>query len=241
MDTEPVKCMSCGRLFAVEIPGDDFQDTRLADLIRQFARQARISCNQCGDAHEGEIKAAKIIGAETAKQTSWQTLCPDEYKKEIDWKFKGAIRVNLEKVMAWNYGPKGLFVHGLNGKCKTRFMWRVLSREWNHHCRSIVWHGHGAFRIAASALAGSDVKQFKLWLDRSIAADILFMDDFGKGRSTPAGDDAMFALLDARMSRNLPVMYTTDLSLERLQNQFADEYSNGIMRRALQETDLVEF
>jgi DNA replication protein DnaC len=70
---------------------------------------------------------------------------------------------------------------------------------------------------------------------------ILFLDDLGKGRSTPASEEAFFELLNVRLVKCLPTLFTTDLAVERIEAGFSDEYSRGILRRILERVDLIEF
>ena len=236
-DLVPVRCCECGNMFAVEIPteGGDAHDQ-----LDRMARSGKVRCNVCADAVEGKVKAAKIMAAENARLTSWQTLCPPEYQKDIEWGRKWAKHENMTKLEAWQFGERGLLVSGDNGHCKTRFMWKMLLREWNFG-RTMNGLTHIDFRQTVTALAASDQRQMLEYVSALGAVQILFLDDLGKGRSTPASEEAFFELLNARLVKCLPTLFTTDLSVERLEAGFSDDYQRGLIRRILERCDQITF
>lgn len=231
-----VKCKLCHLPMTVELP-DESEPYRPA--LERTARMVAVH-DACFDKWEGQIKAAKMLEAEIARLTSWQTLCPVEYQKPIDWNRKAANRGNLTKVMAWVFGERGLLISGDSGKCKTRFMWKLLEREW-HANRTMAAHTHTNFRMMVSALFSNDQQKAVNFIAGLAKVQTLFIDDLGKGRATPASEEAFFNLLDCRMSTCLPTLFTTDLSLDAIEAHFTDEYSRGLMRRILERTEHVQF
>jgi hypothetical protein len=236
-DLIPVRCCLCGAMFAVEIPSED---APYHGEMERMARSGKVRCNTCAEAVAGKIKAAQIMASENARLTSWQTLCPPEYQKDIEWGRKWSKSENLAKLINWKYGERGLLVSGDNGHCKTRFMWKLLQREWNLG-RTMNALTHVDFRATVTALAASEQRQMLEYVSALGKVQILFLDDLGKGRSTPASEEAFFELLNVRLVKCLPTLFTTDLAVERIEAGFSDEYSRGILRRILERVDLIEF
>lgn len=229
-ELQPVRCSGCGNTFCLEVPGPgEF----LHEVLQSLAALTR--CNSCVDKALGEMAAAKILAAESAKQTSWQTFCPDEFRKEIIWQMHGNNRTSHGKIMAWHYGAKGLLVMGKPGNCKTRYVWKLIQREWDAG-RSIRAIGHAKFRIDASALAAADSTRFKIWVDDFCKAQILFLDDLGKGRPTPLAEECLHSILDVRMSKNLPCLFTSNYVIEP-----KTSYEDGLERRIMEFTEQICF
>jgi DNA replication protein DnaC len=235
-DLVPVKCKLCHLPMVVELP-DECEPYRGA--LERTARMVAVH-DACYDIWQGKSKAAKILADETAKLTSWKTLCPPEFQKPIDWSRKAANRSNLNKILAWTCGEKGLLVLGESGKCKTRFVWKLLEREWTAG-RTMAVHTHTKFRATVSALASGDQQQAVNFASALAKTEILFIDDLGKGRATPASEEAFFDLLDKRMTDCRPTLFTSDLTLNQIEQHFSDEYSRGLMRRILERTEQVQF
>lgn len=232
----PVPCLICGQPVVLNLPpeGDMFRDA--------WERTARKNAvhDACQDRQRLKLESAKILEAENHKLSSWQAFCPDEFKKNLDPKFHGYNAANFNKVMGWRYGERGLRVSGQAGRCKTRFIWKLLEREWQAG-RSMTAHTHAHFRQTVTALAASDQRQLLTFVASCAAPDILFLDDLGKGRSTPAAEEIMFDLLDSRMAHCRPTLFTYDMQLDAIEAQITQAYQQGFMRRVLEKTDLVEF
>jgi hypothetical protein len=237
-DTDPVPmlCNICHVPVLAVLPPEG---TQYRPSLERTAR-TRIVHDACFDAEAGKRRAAEILLRESERLTSWQTLCPLEYRKPLDWKFKGANRSLLSKVLAWTYGERGLLVSGDNGHCKTRFLWQLLRREWDAG-RGIIEQAHAGFRMTVTALAASDQRRLLDWLAELAKVEILFIDDLGKGRATPASEEGIFNLLDARMRACLPILFTTDMALDRIEAGFSDDYARGVMRRILERCEQIEF
>jgi len=231
-----VTCQICHGPVAVEIPSESelFHD----DLLK-VAKVCAVH-DVCYDRNEAQLQAARILKAEQDKLCSWKTLCPPEYQKPIDWSFKAAKRVNLTKLMAWTWGERGLLVTSGPGECKTRFMWKLLEREWDHG-RTIAAVTHAGLRLNITALASADQAKCLSWVSDLNKVEILFVDDLGKGRATPASEEVFFNLLDSRMIACRPTLFTSDMTLDRIENVFSDDYSRGMMRRILERTEQIGF
>lgn len=232
----PIPCRICKQPVPVVLPEESCEYRGTLERVARLT----VTHNTCFDQNQARIKAASLLLAENAKLTSWKSFCPVEFQKEIDWRKSGANRTNLNKVLSWTFGEKGLLVRGGNGKCKTRFMWRLLEREWNMG-RTIIAHAHTHFRELVSSLASSDQVRLISFVNSLNKAQILFIDDLGKGRSTPASEEVFFDVLDCRMRNCKPTLFTMDISVEALHAQFSSEYGLALIRRIIERCDEIEF
>src|SRR5947207_1210018 len=84
----PVQCRICGAPVAVLVPAEGcFGHEAIVAVARSKLGAVH---NVCYDEHSGRITAAEILVAEQAKLTSWQTLCPVEFQKPLEWSYKSA-------------------------------------------------------------------------------------------------------------------------------------------------------
>lgn len=237
-DLIPVRCPDCKAMFAVPVP----QEGQLGhEQMDNMARSGRIRCETCDQNARGALEAATILARENARLTSWNTFCPDEFKKPIEWGRASAKRENMQKLEGWQFQPTGFLIMGGPGRCKSRFVWRLLDREWNINGRKINALGHTEFRYTVSALAASDSHKMLQWITGLGKVEILFIDDLGKGRATPASEEGLHDLLDLRYRTNLPTLYTSNLDPAQIEASFSPDYGQGIIRRILDTCQKIQF
>lgn len=234
----PIPCRICKQPVATVLPPDD--SPFRASLERVARSPLGVVHNACLDSQKAIAVAADILARENARLCSWRTLCPPEFQKPIDWKYRSANRTNLNKILAWTFGEQGLLVNGGNGLCKTRFVWRLLEREWNAG-RTIAAHTHGHLRQTISTLMASDQVRALSFVESVSKVEILFIDDLGKGRPTPASEEAFFDVLDFRMRNCRPTLFTTNLSVEALDQHFSEAFAGSLQRRIIDRCQLLEF
>ena len=190
---------------------------------RQAATKARIE------------SAARKQKAETKRADQWQKLCPREYRltTESDGKTQLA-KLELEcrqlpRILAWNYGERGLVIRSReSGLCKTRAAWRLIRKHWNDG-RSIIAYTAGAFQRRAQDEAGKF--NITAWFNNIAAADLLFLDDLGKGYWTENTEAVWFDLLEHRTSQGRPIIVTTNYSGQELIKGSRSEATTFTVRR----------
>ena len=135
----------------------------------------------------------------------------------------------LHEVMDWKFGEKGLFVWSRTGKCKTRFMFKMLEHE-HKAGRSIGAWAHGDLRARMTEIASGEGSLPK-FINALLKLDILLVDDLGKGRQTPAAEEAFFALIDGRARMCRPTLFTSNAPLPEAKKAFSAEYQEPLYRR----------
>lgn len=145
----------------------------------------------------------------------WLTACPP-ILRECDPAFPdlAPVRPQIERILSWERGPRGLLATGDTGAGKTRAMFALMRRfceagEDVHMWSSVDWFG----RLQQSVSYGRDDAQSFVEFMGSVP--ILFIDDWGQealvaSRETWARQ-WWFRLLDIRYGAGRPMFLTTNL------------------------------
>lgn len=191
-------------------------------------------CNSCMDARQAKHtddlkreKAAKLAEA-------WCRMCPSLYNR-TNWKHPGLSPELRELAHTWwaKDDGMGLGIYGPTGVGKTRSVWEILHR---HH-----FSGRSVFATTAQNIqfAVGDMHA-DTPMDRNAArklirdckgAGILFIDDIGKERSTPAVASVLHDIVETRASNKRPILWTSEMTADDLAQKLGENYGNGLIRR----------
>lgn len=148
-------------------------------------------------------------------------VCPTAYRAtNFDDPRLAHNRDQIDTVLQWSYGPRGLLLSGPSRSGKTRAMWGLLRRLILDELRAVRFlHGQelsaeiaGAIRYGAEdALEG---------MQRLARAPILAIDDLGQGMVSASQQDRvdgwLLWLFDQRLAWERPTICTTNLSAASL-------------------------
>lgn len=229
-----VPCKMCQRPVNICIPdgGGEFK----AEIEKLLPMAVHDSCY---DDHRRRQRAAARVADEAARAEDWKKICPLEYRKPLDWSKRNCKRPIYQAVMNWPFGAKGLLILGRTGLCKTRFAYKLLEREFLVGRKIMAYH-HSDLRLKSSMLAKEDMKQLERFMDLLIKAEILLVDDLGKGNLTPASEEAFAYMIDGRYRANRPCVFTTNDVMDQLAQRFSDEYRDAVMRRIVESVSVVD-
>lgn len=225
--SNPVKCL---------IPGED---EMYRDQIEHIAKLGAVH-DHCQDGRAAAIKARELDRHNQKKMETWETMCPKDFQKVINPRFKGYNAQKEEQVCRWIYDAMGMLLTGPSGRCKSRFAWAVLKREYDGG-RTVEGWTHSDFRLTFTAYASSDMVRAADFCTKLAHLDLLLLDDLGKGRRTPASEEALFTIIDARARANRPTIYTMNTALDVFGAQISEEYREPILRRIHEHTARIEF
>lgn len=208
---ETSTCRTCGQEFAAAVCMSPFDATKV------LARQ--LHCDPCVQAEQerqaqGRAAAARER-AEREMEDAWARICPMAYRTRMEGGQTDMARVEANPawpdIASHAIGPMGLILRGPTGAGKTRCMFRLIRSYFVQQPRpSIVAMTAGEFDRGARDAAG-DFSLSK-WFDRLAKADVLFLDDVGKGKWTAATAGQFWELVDARTKDGRPIFMTTNLS-----------------------------
>lgn len=221
-----VPCKICKRPLTITIPVEDLE---IVKVMLSIARSGVLVHDRCADFAVNKEKSNRLLNEQLKRLESWKGICPAEFRKEIKSGEPGCKLDHYHAVMAWHPGEKGIYLWSGAGQCKTRFMFHMLEREFQAG-RTIGAWAHVDLRTQMTSLAGGEGNLPK-FINALLKLDILFVDDLGKGRQTPAAEEAFFALIDGRARMCRPMLFTSNSSLEEAKLNFSPEYQEPLYRR----------
>ena len=167
---------------------------------------------------------------------AWSEICPILYSNTDPDKLPE--KKTMEKVMAWEYGPKGLLLVGPTGTGKTRSAFLLLKKlydaglkitafdcvEFGHQCSQwfSTWEGDR-------------------WIRSIVFKNIIFFDDLGKMRLTDRVEAELFGIIEKRIARQLPIIITTQFTGETFVDRLSEDRGPAIVRRLKEFCDIIVF
>jgi hypothetical protein len=166
----------------------------------------------------------------------WVEICPPAYRGTKDG--GPTVEARIEALPEWRelsehrLGKVGLILRGRTGTYKSRAMFHLLRRYFFAEPKpSIVAVTSGEFDRQCRDAAGT----FNLssWFYSLESASIVFIDDLGKTKWTPATAGQFWELVDARTKKLRPIFITTNLSGETLIEHLgvAKDVAEPLLRR----------
>jgi DNA replication protein DnaC len=207
-----------------------------------FGNKVVFSPTKCDPCTEKAIAYAEQDAAkrrENARRDRFQQMIPPIYLDTLPERIPARLR---EATEMWEYNPMGIGLIGLSGRCKTRSAVLLLERMHDD--------GHTTFYISATDLALNSANQFAdnpatksiavsiLTMCRS--AEVLLLDDLGKGRMTDRAESELYDLLEYRTSRRLPTIWTSNSDAEGLHGMFSQDRATAILRRLKEFSHIVK-
>lgn len=233
-------CNICGgpiRLMMPEVARGQW-DAAVSGLVRMAVHD---ECYRHRLNEDKKRERAEQVAAQVVKRNEyWTGICPPEFQKELDFTDPACKKSNFDKVMAWKFGAKGLMIHGRSGRCKTRFLYKLLYREFIN-CRKIMAMRHQQFRMTISLLASNNQENLAKLMARLVSTDILFLDDLGKGTLTPASEEALSEVIDFRTSYDRPIFFSTNDDFTSLKTRLSPDRGEPIIRRILDKCEVIHF
>lgn len=196
--------------------------------------------DDCYDKVQSEGRRAVVETEVQGRKSQWYDICPIEFRKVIDWSNPRAKRHNYDAVYGWTPTHKGFIVTGATGLCKTRFVMKMLARHFVDGT-SVVMVTHADFRHSVGNLMMTDTAKFRQMMDGMMKSDVLFMDDLGNGKFTPAVEEAFEAILNERTRQNRPCLFTCNVGMDALAATLSDERRAPIIRRIVEFCDEIKF
>lgn len=168
-------------------------------------------CEACLAKAEAQSKLEAVAKAQEAR---WAKICPERYRDTVPEKLP--YQDKSGRALEWNAKTgAGLNLWGYPDTGKTRTMLLVL-----RHCLerglAVKFFEPGAFAEACEASAYSCGA-----LSRAlISVRVLAFDDMDKLSLTRHQEMVFFGIIDRRMARRLPTLFTHNSTAEAIQYQF---------------------
>lgn len=144
------------------------------------------------------------------------------------------INANLAQVAGqYRYGSKGLGLMGRSGEGKTRAAFLVAMR--------MVAEGRKVYWIAATDLAAAAANLFaddpevknrsNEKIRRAMTAEVLVLDDLGKGKFTDRSESMLYDLFETRTGNLRPTIWTSNSNAKQLHAMMSPDRADALIRR----------
>lgn len=187
-------------------------------------------CDPCVERHE----QAQALDRERRKAArlaeTWERICPPIYR-DTDPSRLPCAPACQEAVLRWQYGPRGLLLHGPTRSGKSRLAFLLLSRLHHIEQRKIAAITSTAFSHQVSALFGDGGGKGEAFIDRLASIEVLLIDDIGKGRLTDRVEAEFFHVIEHRCAHLLPTILTTNLTGDALGEAWSPDRAAPLVRR----------
>src|SRR5262249_9172509 len=145
-----------------------------------------------------------VFQAGQARAERWRVICPPGFLDSDPGRLPQPEK--LKDALEWRYGPQGLLLHGPTGSGKSRVAWLVLKREWEAG-RTVASLDSLSGLTYASKYSES-AQEVGRWIDRLCGIDLLLLDDVFKAKLTDSFEGSLFAVINRRTERKLPLLVT---------------------------------
>lgn len=195
------------------------------------------------EARAASFRADAIQRSRTAY---FEANCPPQYRAfDLGHPFIQRNRAQLERIIGWQIGAKGLLAAGPTNQGKTRAMFALCRRLLCEQCVDVgIWHAQDFFAaLQGEVRFGRD--EADGFIKRVAARRVLFIDDYGQQALQSNREEWargwFFRLLDLRVSAGLPILMTTNLRAEQLASDASDIKGDPLVRRLLDLAEPVKF
>lgn len=219
------KCKTEGCAAEIEVPADP--------LLAKFT----LFCPVCSEKRIAQAQEAQAAAVAAEKAAIWNRLCPPAYQKTTVDRLPDPAKA--AQVLAWNYGPRGLLLHGKTGSGKSRCAWLLAGKVFSSGKSVKVLDSMAGFRYgAAFQNGGRDAEE---WVESFCKCGLLLCDDVFKVKLTDSFEAAIFAITDYRLTHDLPVVATLNDTGQTLASRMSDDRGDAFVRRLKEMCDVIQF
>lgn len=194
-------------------------------------------CEACAikEYHESGLQAM-AEAEKLRRQRLWDHLCPPAYRETIFEKLPCPAKT--ERVLKWQYGPKGLVLWGPTRTGKSRSAYLLLHKYF-HQGKSICAYDCISFSEACEKHKyGSKSSE---WLRTLAAVDLLLLDDIDKDRLAPHQEGKLFGVFDRRCAWQKPTIFTCNSNGSQLMTDCFKKHGKEFVARMREFTTAIHF
>jgi len=185
-----------------------------------------------------------------SRRAYFAARCPKKYVDfNPDHEAIQANRAQIDQVLEWKFGPKGILTAGPTRRGKTRAMFALCRRLLCEEARDVaIWHAQDFFaELQMQVRFGRD--EAGDFIKRQANRPVLFIDDYGqeavKANAEEWAQGWFMRLLDIRVGNGLPLLITTNLTAQEMgwgvASVSTEVASNPLLRRMLDLAKPVKF
>lgn len=194
-------------------------------------------CPSCSEKQAEEDQQTTLENAKHLKETRWKLLCPPEFQDTNPAKLPNPGK--LDRVMNWQYQPKGLMLWGATGRGKSRCAWVLLKREYDAGKSISALNSSFGYEYSRRfVLSAADAVK---WVDHQCFVDLLLLDDVLKVKLTDSVEQALFVIVNYRTEYQLPIIFTTQDTGDTLIARTSEDRGGALVRRIREYTTAINF
>ena len=190
-------------------------------------RVVPVYCDRCLHLITEEQVDLQRLEKLAAVKSAWARMCPSEYEQTDAAKIPNQRCLN--KVLGWQFGPRGLMIGGPTGQGKTRSLMLLCRRLVIEEGRQVkLFMGNSFARACADMFGEGSSTQ---WMKDAIKADVVVLDDLGKFKLTERVESELSGLVEERTSWGRPVLVTLNATGEELKAKLSADRGAPLLRR----------
>ena len=219
----PVKCTHCDALVTVR-----------AAVWKVFPA---VTCPRCLGLYferRAEREAAQH-GRVPSRSEQFEERCPPKYLETEHSKLPDPA--NARTALRWEYGSKGLVLHGETGSGKTRTIWMILRKAFLDG-KSFLYYSGNDFDRACKAAGGSQKEE--AFMESLTGQDLIVFDDMGNEKPSARSETILLDVFRHREEWQKPILVTTQFVGAELgaPSRWANGNTGAAMQRRLSDRDI---
>lgn len=195
-------------------------------------------CDPCSDAMEErgqESVPSAQVDYKARRRSRWGEMVLPKYAMVYKNKLPAAAKKVYDKVMARDYGPRGLILLGPSDQGKSMLA-HDLVKKW-------FVQGHSATVYSAKGLSwhigSQEQSERRQAVESCLRADVLLLDDLGKEKLTNTVESDFYHIVEQREGRGLPVVMTANGGREEILKRFSEDGGEPFLNRLRRTCDVI--
>lgn len=209
-------------------------DREVLDIIAEYVPKL---CDKCLAENATARREEGVRHKQAVNMQKWSLVCPPEFNETELSRLPNVEAA--QSVLNWQYSKRGMLLYGPTGRGKSRAVWLLLRKFFllGQHCNFQVMDSLSGFEYASAFSAGTSFD----WVTRKATASILFMDDTFKVKLTDSFEAAAFAIIENRLSHQLPIIATLNDTGDTLTARMTEDRGAAFVRRLKEMCEVVNF
>lgn len=196
-------------------------------------------CSPCDQKRLEDQKAEEHRRKVAARLDTWNATCPARYRNFDPARFTGNV-AKLSEAMRWEFGSKGLVLHGHTGQGKTWAAFRLAEREFMENGRNVkVINGNRLRELAGMAYESS--RQYNGELKSLISSKLLLINDPFKAKITDKIEEALWDIIDERYEWKRPIILTMNGVAANVEPLLSPDRGRAMFRRLREDNIAIHF
>lgn len=211
------------------------------------ARPAQVECETCNTKrakaerearHQADLKDRWVNDWHNREGDLQKPICPKRYRDFDPSLFKGNTE-KMNQALGWEFGRKGLALHGATGQGKTWAAFRVAKREHLAGRRVVIVNGNRLREIVS--LVSESVATYNKEIRRIITAQLVVLNDPFKVKVTGKVEEALWEIVDERYEEERPIILTMNGVASHIEPLLSPDRGKALFRRLREDNEAIHF